>query len=242
VSGGIWDILGIAPTPDEATIRRAYAAVLKRVRPDEDPEGFRKLRGAYEAAMHGAARQAAAQKVRAVRDPGPAPAPATQPTPTPTAPSLEQQAEALIRQGDTSAAAALLLAARGENTLSLGPWMRLSDLLALRLAQDPATPEPQVERIATDFGWYGQGAQPATPVVRALRVRINAARWIATVRADAAKWTRFFGNDKAAASAMLLGRGRLGLSSRAEYCLSQNPVPWPFDVCQMSCPRHVSTS
>jgi hypothetical protein len=210
MSGGVWDILGIAPTSEETTIRSAYAAVLKRVRPDEDPEGFRKLRGAYEAALRGATRQGPAQKAPAVQDPEPASAP--EPRPAQAALGLEQRAAALIRERDTGAAAALLLATRGENTLPLGPWMRLADLLALRLAQDPAIPEPHVERIATDFGWYGPGAQPPTPIVKALRARIDAARWIAIVRANAAKWTRFFGNDKSAASAMLLGSGRLGLT------------------------------
>lgn len=46
-----WDILGIEPTRDELAIRRAYARMLKRYRPDEDPEGFASLVKAREQAL-----------------------------------------------------------------------------------------------------------------------------------------------------------------------------------------------
>lgn len=46
-----WTILGIEPTQDVLSIRRAYAAALKRTNPDEDPVGFASLRQAYEQAM-----------------------------------------------------------------------------------------------------------------------------------------------------------------------------------------------
>jgi hypothetical protein len=211
MNGGIWDILGIAPTPDETTIRRAYAAALKRTRPDEDPDGFRKLRGAYEAALRHASWQDARQQAP-VQASEPQPKQESLPAPVPPAPDVEQRAAALIHAGDMDAAAALLLTVRGGDSLPLGPWMRLSYFLASRLAEDPAIPEAIVERIATDFGWYGLGTQPATPIVKVLRARIDAAHWIAALREDGRKWTRFFGNDKAAASAMMLGRGKLGLA------------------------------
>ena len=46
-----WQILGIAPTSDEATIKQAYAACIREHRPDRDPEGFRRVRAAYEEAL-----------------------------------------------------------------------------------------------------------------------------------------------------------------------------------------------
>jgi curved DNA-binding protein CbpA len=41
-------VLGIAPTADLAAIKRAYFTVLARHPPHADPEGFRRLRAAYE--------------------------------------------------------------------------------------------------------------------------------------------------------------------------------------------------
>lgn len=46
----MWETLGIEPTTDESTIRRAYARELKLHRPDQDPQGYRLLREAFDAA------------------------------------------------------------------------------------------------------------------------------------------------------------------------------------------------
>ncbi|WP_431703414.1 J domain-containing protein [Pseudomonas sp. BR20] len=46
-----WNVLGLAPDADSRTIKRQYAALLKKTRPDDDPEGFQRLREAYEAAL-----------------------------------------------------------------------------------------------------------------------------------------------------------------------------------------------
>jgi hypothetical protein len=47
----IWRELSIAPTSDARAVRRAYARRLKEVHPEDDPEGFERLRRAYELAM-----------------------------------------------------------------------------------------------------------------------------------------------------------------------------------------------
>ncbi|MEX3618906.1 tetratricopeptide repeat protein [Paenibacillus glucanolyticus] len=47
----IWSFLGIQPTEDAVLIKRAYMARLKFHHPEEDPEGFQKLRTAYDAAL-----------------------------------------------------------------------------------------------------------------------------------------------------------------------------------------------
>jgi hypothetical protein len=54
----VWECLGIAPTADEADLRRAYAERLKHVRPDDDPAGFRAVREAFETARRGATARA----------------------------------------------------------------------------------------------------------------------------------------------------------------------------------------
>lgn len=42
-------VLGLAPTLDAAAVKRAWFDALARHPPHQDPEGFRRLRGAYEA-------------------------------------------------------------------------------------------------------------------------------------------------------------------------------------------------
>ncbi|MCH9672976.1 MAG: J domain-containing protein [Gammaproteobacteria bacterium] len=46
-----WDVLGIAPTDDQKTIKRAYAHLLKVNRPDQDPAAYQALREAFDAAL-----------------------------------------------------------------------------------------------------------------------------------------------------------------------------------------------
>lgn len=47
----IWSILGLEPTRDASAVRRAYARQARQCHPEEDPEGFMRLREAYQAAL-----------------------------------------------------------------------------------------------------------------------------------------------------------------------------------------------
>lgn len=46
-----WDILGIEVDADKKAIKTAYARLLKKTRPDDDPEGFTRLHDAYQSAL-----------------------------------------------------------------------------------------------------------------------------------------------------------------------------------------------
>ncbi len=48
----VWEILGIDPSDDERAIKKAYAKGLKKHHPEEDPEGYQRLREAYDAALN----------------------------------------------------------------------------------------------------------------------------------------------------------------------------------------------
>lgn len=51
----IWSVLGIEPTTDKRTIKRAYAQAVKSCHPEEHPEAFKQLYEAYQAALNGLA-------------------------------------------------------------------------------------------------------------------------------------------------------------------------------------------
>ncbi len=53
----IWRTLGITPTVDEKSIRKAYATLSRKIHPEEQEEAFLKLKKAYELAMAWAKRE-----------------------------------------------------------------------------------------------------------------------------------------------------------------------------------------
>lgn len=84
IPGSIWSTLGVAATRDVGAIKRAYAIQLRITRPDDDPEGFQRLRAAYEAAL-ALAEQSARAAAAPAKGGGPAEmtAPAQTPAPEP---------------------------------------------------------------------------------------------------------------------------------------------------------------
>ena len=53
-TGIAWKILGIEPTEDEGKLKAQYHKLLVGVNPEDDPEGFKRLREAYETAVDAA--------------------------------------------------------------------------------------------------------------------------------------------------------------------------------------------
>lgn len=47
-----WAVLGIEQTDERKSVKRAYAKKLKAIHPEDDPEGFKQLRAAYEAVLY----------------------------------------------------------------------------------------------------------------------------------------------------------------------------------------------
>lgn len=61
MNGDAFAVLGVAPTLDPAEIKRAYFRALAEHPPHKDPQGFRRLRDAYEALQKPGALTAAYQ-------------------------------------------------------------------------------------------------------------------------------------------------------------------------------------
>lgn len=52
MNSNAWDFLGIPPNSDRHTVRKAYARILKKMNPEDDPKSFLLLRKAYQDALN----------------------------------------------------------------------------------------------------------------------------------------------------------------------------------------------
>lgn len=212
-----WSELGIAATPDPGAIRRAYAARLKQCRPDDDPEGFARLRAAYQAALALAGRAEPAVATVAAAEPAISAPPPPEP-PEPLAPEALAAARAIVGALDrreVAAAADDLTRALKAGLMPLALEMELADRLLLALVGLPGLSAPLLEDIGRRFGWLTadhQGPDGRGRAVEALQRRIAAERWLARLRANAASPGLYLGGEVAAAAHLLLGRGPVILS------------------------------
>jgi len=64
-----YEVLGLdSPPPDRKTVKRAYSKMLKVTRPEDDPDGFMRLRDAHDIALNIIAREAEAAAWRAEQE------------------------------------------------------------------------------------------------------------------------------------------------------------------------------
>lgn len=159
-----WDELGLEEPGDRRAIKRAYAARLKSCRPEDDAEGFARLRRAYEVALAWASD--APPVVPPIQFPDPPPPPPAATAWQEEKPAAEEQAEAETQAEDlppddipdycepvdmAALADAVLAApaadlarilAEDETLWNLTIKDRLSVILAARVTDDPATTSP----------------------------------------------------------------------------------------------------
>lgn len=248
---GIWDELGIAPTRDRTAIKRGYAARLKTVSLDADPQGFARLRAAYEQAL--ALAEAPVPQAAAKEAPH-----ATQSRPEPVdRPDTAETAEAVendgvadgLGRGDVVAAASWLLSARPG--LTLAQDLRLTDRLGWAMAQDGSLPGAAVCAAAGQLGW---AAGPLTGAWGGLlRARLDGEQWLAALRRDAASGTRLLGGARAVSARIMLGTGSmraLGMMANdrmlrrryGEYLLHAGAVGGQFDAGRIAAVQKVLTA
>lgn len=65
---GFWKMLGIEPTDNVSLIKKAYAKQLKFYHPEDDPEGYQRLREAYDQAISSTKQTAESEPLHPIRD------------------------------------------------------------------------------------------------------------------------------------------------------------------------------
>jgi hypothetical protein len=176
-----WHRLGIARTNDVAVIRATYAALLKKTRPDVDPDGFRSLREAFEAARRWAEQnwQSGGTPVALVREP-------------PPDSGVRDRIIAALEAGRLVEAAETWRAGLDNGQLSF----RDEDHLSLQLARRCGPPlEPaMLAQIAELMGWQEVGKRYGAPQpILDVLARHAAEQWMLDLRGAAAgpfRWRR----------------------------------------------------
>jgi len=233
-AAGLWEELGIAPSRDPRTIRRAYAARLKQLDPDRNPEAFARLRGAFEWALRRAASldapgpSAEPPPERAARDaPGqdfasPASGSQAQVERAPQAPAPDHDdirdralliaLDAALRQHDATAAIALYYRAAATGALSLRGADVIGRLLAVAVDDvtlGGAAFRHLIRTVGPDASWSRQRIDAA--LRQRLLARLAAEDWYDGLVATAQQRKGTGARQRARIARLLLGRiGRFG--------------------------------
>ncbi|WP_439292021.1 MULTISPECIES: hypothetical protein [Rahnella] len=172
----LWSVLDIEPTDDLSIIKRAYARKLKTTRPDQDPEGYQRLREAFEQAKGYAARSLQSDVVTEIVDESPS---FTLPTPVHIEPlkeltpdiddALEQELEALkpvteiidVMMDDETEGLSLLKSALSGGLLqNLRLREVFSQELAAQLSEREGLNSALLIRVSEVMGWDIDHYQP----------------------------------------------------------------------------------
>ena len=219
----IWHELGIDPTEDSAVIKSAYASRLKVTRPDEDPDGFQRLRAAYSTALRLAGQRefsavSASQSViertepeRALDYPPRPDAAAALRARDETVKSLRQ----MFSDGKDEVAVAAMEDAITRQALPIDVEHQFVGALIGILYNDRTMRAHRLLEIAQRFGWYDvpdqlRGANGQAE--QRLCARIDAELWLEEMRHHAGSWKYWIGQREPAAARLLLGRGRTSLA------------------------------
>jgi len=217
----MWDELGIAPCEDPKAIRRAYAAQLKRLDPDRDPDAFARLRQAYERALdasrHGGDAPAfARQDASPTSDAGSAASELA--TRASARPALEEDdirdralliaLDAALREGNAREAIALYCRAAATGALPLAQASdRVERLLAVAL-DDTALSGADFRHLIRIVGLDASRAR--APVSSALRARalarLAAEDWYDDVLAKAQRKRGKIARRQRKIARLLIGR------------------------------------
>ena len=212
----MWDELGIAPCDDPKAIRRAYAARLRKLDPDRDPEAFARLRRALEWALGSAGKEGAGLRTSAASPPPARKAPKTEPQPPVPAPddddvrdrALLVALDAALRRRDVREATALYYRAAATGALSLKSAPETIERL-LAVAVDDLTLDGAALRHLTRT--VGLAApQFRAPVAFELRrrvfARLQAEDWYEELLAQAKQRRGRAARQQAKIARLLLGR------------------------------------
>ena len=184
-----WSRLGIVRTNDLAAIRSAYAALLKRTRPDVDPDGFRSLREAFEAARRWAEQNGGAPVPAVAAAPAIAVAPAAGTTITMPPPDhrARDRIAAAIQGGRLVEAAETWRDGVDLGQLSFRDEDDLSLQLARRCGAGQDLDAAALARVVTLMDWAQAGRRygAAEPILDAI-ARHAAEQWYLELRQNAA--------------------------------------------------------